>query len=190
MVVMKKYCNKFTLVEILAVVALIGILTAIGFGAYTYAMNSAKESSTKALIKRLESGLESCRTKLGYFPASATAGEFNIIIITKNTDGIITKINFKGTDTAADFMTGDYVKEFLKVVEPESLNKYLDAKSGSNDSYILKDAWGQQIQYSYPGHFNKTGFDIVSSGADGKYGDKKTSPKDASKDEADDIGNF
>ena len=49
---MKKYCNKFTLVEILAVVALIGILTAIGFGAYTYAMNSAKESSTKALIKQ------------------------------------------------------------------------------------------------------------------------------------------
>ena len=75
-------------------------------------------------------------------------------------------------------------------MEPESLNKYLDAKSGSNDSYILKDAWGQEIQYSYPGHFNKTGFDIVSSGADGKYGDKKTSPKDASKDEADDIGNF
>ena len=87
-----------------------------------------KALRTKALIKRLESGLESCRTKLGYFPASATAGEFNIIIITKNTDGIITKINFKGTDTAADFMTGDYVKEFLKVVEPESLNKYLDAK--------------------------------------------------------------
>ena len=73
---MKKH---FTLTEILVVVFLIGVLTAIGFGMYSYAMNSAKESEAKALLTRLEAALETCNTKLGYIPPSATSGEFNEI---------------------------------------------------------------------------------------------------------------
>jgi len=40
--------KRFTLTEVLVVVFLIGVLTAIGFGMYSYAMNSAKESATRA----------------------------------------------------------------------------------------------------------------------------------------------
>ncbi len=166
MVVMKKYCNKFTLVEILAVVALIGILTAIGFGAYTYAMNSAKESSTKALIKRLESGLESCRTKFGYFPACAKSGDdytFQPIEVTIDSNNEITDI--KIGDQPFDPRTkGEYGEMFIKVLEAESLKKYVKDNK-------LEDAWGGTVYYMYPGVINKTSFDLVSAGADGFFGD-------------------
>ena len=171
MVVMKKYCNKFTLVEILAVVALIGILTAIGFGAYTYAMNSAKESSTKALIKRLESGLESCRTKFGYFPASKKKNNddddekayvYLPIKITVGSDNIVTEIEI-GSLKSDPRTKGEYGEAFMKVVDAESFKKYVK----NNE---LQDGWGGTIYYKYPGTINKTGFDLVSAGADGKFG--------------------
>ena len=54
--------KRFTLTEVLVVVFLIGVLTAIGFGMYSYAMNSAKESATRALFSRLNAALESCNT--------------------------------------------------------------------------------------------------------------------------------
>ena len=172
MVVMKKYCNKFTLVEILAVVALIGILTAIGFGAYTYAMNSAKESSTKALIKRLESGLESCRTKFGYFPAtpSGTTRDFKRLKFTKNsTTQLIDDIYIISSDGTNFFQfPAEMRQEFLKVVEGETLKKNLE-RSGSNAD-ILVDGWGGMIYYAYPGFINETGVDLVSAGADGRFG--------------------
>lgn len=169
---MKKYCNKFTLVEILAVVALIGILTAIGFGAYTYAMNSAKESSTKALIKRLESGLESCRTKFGYFPAtsSGTTRDFKRLRFTKNsTTQLIDDIHIISSDGTNFFQfPAEMRQEFLKVVEGETLKKNLE-RSGSNAD-ILVDGWGGMIYYAYPGCINETGFDLVSAGPDGRFG--------------------
>ena len=169
---MKKYCNKFTLVEILAVVALIGILTAIGFGAYTYAMNSAKESSTKALIKRLESGLESCRTKFGYFPAtsSGTTRDFKRLKFTKNsTTQLIDDIYIISSDGTNFFQfPAEMRQEFLKVVEGETLKKNLE-RSGSNAD-ILVDGWGGMIYYAYPGFINETGVDLVSAGAAGRFG--------------------
>ena len=74
---MKTFRFRFTLVEVLAVVALVSLLAAIGFGAYSYAMNASRESNTKALLKRIEAGLESCRTKYGYYPAMRCARSFS-----------------------------------------------------------------------------------------------------------------
>lgn len=207
MVVMKKYCNKFTLVEILAVVALIGILTAIGFGAYTYAMNSAKESSTKALIKRLESGLESCRTKFGYFPASKKDNDgsgsgsesayiYLPIEITIDNDNTVTEIKI-GSQIFDPRIKGEYGETFLKIIDAESFKKYVKNKE-------LQDGWGGTIYYKYPGTINKTGFDLVSAGADGKFGNDTVTDRSkpasertgyypsatATEKDCDDIANF
>ena len=208
MVVMKKYCNKFTLVEILAVVALIGILTAIGFGAYTYAMNSAKESSTKALIKRLEAALENHRTKYGYYPSSG--GDYEIIRIANNTStytptgGSSTEIGyvvtFDNSDPAASpgsraQQLGEEMKEFRRVLEIEGVLKYV--KNGQ-----LEDAWGNPVFYAYPGAGNASGFDLVTAGADmqlalpssnnskPEYSRPLTDGKRTTYKESDDITNF
>ena len=113
---MKTLRFRFTLVEVLAVVALISLLAAIGFGAYSYAMNASRESNSKALFKRIEAGLESCRTKFGYYPVSTS---FTAISFTLKRDtSLVSAIQF-GTDA----MSSDYEKEFLRVVDEESLKK-------------------------------------------------------------------
>lgn len=167
---MKTLRFRFTLVEVLAVVALVSLLAAIGFGAYSYAMNASRESNTKALLKRIEAGLESCRTKYGYYPASTS---FTAISLTlKRNTSLVSAIQF-GTDA----MPSDYEKEFLRVVDEESLKKNmiktLNASSESTTtemSFDLEDSWGGKIYYRYPGQINKGGFDLIAPGADGRFG--------------------
>ena len=174
---MKTLRFRFTLVEVLAVVALVSLLAAIGFGAYSYAMNASRESNTKALLKRIEAGLESCRTKYGYYPVSTSFTEISITL--KKDTSLVSAIQF-GTDV----MSSDYEKEFLRVVDEESLKKNmiktLNASSGTDTdekSFELEDGWGGKIYYRYPGQINRGGFDLIAPGADGKFGkNNATSP--------------
>ena len=54
---MKQKRQSFSLIELLAVIAVIGILVGIGVGGYSYAMNSAKESATRsARVPRVMTG--------------------------------------------------------------------------------------------------------------------------------------
>ena len=192
---MKTLRFRFTLVEVLAVVALISLLATIGFGAYSYAMNASRESNSKALFKRIEAGLESCRTKFGYYPVSTS---FTAISFTLKRDtSLVSAIQF-GTDA----MSSDYEKEFLRVVDEESLKKNmiktLNASSVSEKDFDLEDGWGGKIYYRYPGLINKGGYDLVSPGPDGKFGkNNKADPQSDRSDYysdnekiCDDITNF
>ncbi|WP_177994683.1 type II secretion system protein GspG [Victivallis lenta] len=159
--------KRFTLTEVLVVVFLIGVLTAIGFGMYSYAMNSAKESATRALFSRLNAALESCNTKFGIIPPSTTQAEFNEITVTvDSTSGLIKKLEFGGRtfDSSGSQAEKDYLKEFLSQIDAETLKESIN----SNDK--LEDSWGNPIFYAYPGKFNKTGYDLYSAGPDGNIG--------------------
>lgn len=163
---MKTFRFRFTLVEVLAVVALVSLLAAIGFGAYSYAMNASRESNTKALLKRIEAGLESCRTKFGYYPASQN---FRRILIqldtsTKLVSDIQFDVSSSETGMSGTSLSDEMRKEFLRVIEEESLKK------GQTGDFVLEDSWGGAIYYRYPGQINKGGFDLIAPGADGRFG--------------------
>lgn len=163
---MKTLRFRFTLVEVLAVVALVSLLAAIGFGAYSYAMNASRESNTKALLKRIEAGLESCRTKFGYYPASQS---FRRILIqldtsTKLVSDIQFDVSSSETGISGTSLSDEMRKEFLRVVEEESLKK------GKTGDFVLEDSWGGAIYYRYPGQINRGGFDLIAPGADGRFG--------------------
>lgn len=163
---MKTLRFRFTLVEVLAVVALVSLLAAIGFGAYSYAMNASRESNTKALLKRIEAGLESCRTKFGYYPASQS---FRRILIqldtsTKLVSDIQFDVSSSETGMSGTSLSDEMRKEFLRVVEEESLKK------GKTGDFVLEDSWGGAIYYRYPGQINRGGFDLIAPGADGRFG--------------------
>ena len=163
---MKTLRFRFTLVEVLAVVALDSLLAAIGFGAYSYAMNASRESNTKALLKRIEAGLESCRTKFGYYPASQN---FRWILIqldtsTKLVSGIQFDVSSSETGMSGTSLSDEMRKEFLRVIEEESLKK------GKTGDFVLEDSWGGAIYYRYPGQINRGGFDLIAPGADGRFG--------------------
>lgn len=167
---MKTLRFRFTLVEVLAVVALVSLLAAIGFGAYSYAMNASRESNTKALLKRIEAGLESCRTKYGYYPASQN---FQMIMIRLDTStNLVSDVQFdvssSETGMSGTSLSDEMRKEFLRVIEEESLKK------GQTGDFVLEDSWGGAIYYRYPGQINKGGFDLIAPGADGRFGSGNT----------------
>lgn len=174
-----KKIRRFTLVELLAVMAIIAILSGIGFGAYSYANNKAKESSTEALMKQIEAGLESFHTKNGYYPKSN--GDFSVIAFTSATDGTISKVNFGTTELEKN--TGDTLsrKQRMENESFESFTKALDwevIKKHLNNSNELEDAWGGKIYYCAPGLFNKGSFDLISAGPDGEFSsESKADPK-------------
>ena len=160
--------KRFTLTEILVVVFLIGILTAIGFGMYSYAMNSAKESGTRALLTRLGAALDTCNTKFGYIPVGKTSGQFNEIYFEIDSAGNITDMTFaEESFSSSQVSKENFLKEFLRTIDAENLKKNLQ-QSGSH--YVLIDGWGNPIYYAYPGKFNKTSYDLYSFGADGRMG--------------------
>jgi len=174
--------KRFTLVEVLAVVFLIGLLTAIGFGMYSYAMNAAKDKATRSLFARLEAAIESCNTKFGYIPTGTATKKFNTISVTVSS-GEITELNFGGRTFKSSVTSDqDYLKEFLRVVDAETLKK--NAKSGT-----LEDSWGGAIYYAYPGKFNATSYDLYSAGPNGRIGKDNAELKESNLDGSA-IGDF
>jgi len=177
-----KKIRRFTLVELLAVIAIIAILSGIGFGAYTFANTRAKESATEALLKQLEAGLEGFHTKNGYYPQSS-GKKFATVIFKFNSAGVPEKIGFGSTDTAEcvlNYNTTDspgrkqrleneIFNSFARSLDIPTIRKHLNADGE------LEDAWGVKIYYRSPGEFKKGGYDLVSAGPDGEFSeDKKT----------------
>ena len=156
---MKK--KNFTLVELLCATALVVILAGIGFSAYSYASHRGKEAATKSLITRIGAGLETLKTKHGFYPASSSYGDIEVTV--NNNTGLITGISFGGTPVN----DAKQLKDFLAVADGENLKKYLVEHSGHHD---LTDAWGGRIQYRYPGKINAVKFDIIAPGADELFG--------------------
>ncbi|MDD3885262.1 MAG: prepilin-type N-terminal cleavage/methylation domain-containing protein [Victivallaceae bacterium] len=155
---MKK--KSFTLIEVLASIAIISILAAIGVAAYSFAMNSARESATRALLVQIENALKSAQTTTGVIPSTYSSGvQYKKIVATLNTDGTVKEIKL---DT--DVWPTDVQAAFLKLIDQEALKSHL------NSDGELTDAWGGVIYYAYPGAANKTGIDLVAPGPDGKYG--------------------
>ena len=192
---MKRYFS-FTLVELLAVTALVALLGAIGFAGYGYAMNASRRAATESLIQQISAGLENFKIKNGYYPVSKG---YEPITFFQNGD-YITAIGWgKKSDgkyetswgNSSDTQPGVTVKAFLKPFDQEKLKKNI---SGGN----LVDSWGGAIYYRYPGKFNKTGFDLIAPGEDGVFGTNNQSGakldeaefKDGADWACDDISNF
>ena len=150
----RRFC--FTLVEILVVTALVALLGAIGFAGYGYAMGAARRSATESLLKQIEAALENFKIKKGYYPSSS-----NYALITfTSSGGALTGVSFDGGTTT---ISGNAFNVFIKPLDQEKLKKSI---SGGN----LVDSWGGTIYYRYPGAVNKTGFDLIAPGPDGKFG--------------------
>ena len=189
---MKKY---FTLVEVLGVVALIAILGAIGFAGYSYAVSSAKESSTRSLIERIGNSMENCRNQNGFIPAAR--GDFSTIKITL-TDGN-EKITIRDSSSDKEYKKSDNNKNNKKFYDVFTRSLDMDSITNSlgNDG-VLTDAWGNPVYYRYPGIINKGSFDIISAGPDGVFGKDGADTPPNSIDKyredgemvCDDIGNF
>ena len=163
---MMKNARLFTLIEILVTFAIIAILSLIGYGSYSYATNAVKTARSEALLKNLQSGLESFYNNHSYYPQSAADGKLNAVVVTLGTDNTVYKINFGVTeleDSPSDPVKKKQFNSFAKAVDLETL------KQNRDSSGRLTDAWGVVIYYRAPGVFNPASYDLVSAGPDGKF---------------------
>lgn len=178
---MKKY--RFTLVEILVATGIIAILAAMGFAGYRLAVDSGRENNTKMLITQITTALDNCKNKVGFYPASSTFGD---ITFTFDSNEMVEKVSFNGTEFSKSD-TNKFKKKFFDL-----FTKALDMeqiKSACGSDGVLRDSWGNPVKYKFPGSINTTKYDVISAGADGKFGqDNKTEPVTDKSDYIDDSG--
>lgn len=157
---MKKKIS-FTLVEILTVVAIIGILAGMTLGITSYVGERNREVQTQTTIKMLEMALEQYKTKHGSYPKFFQPGNeigtpfFQLPQTPGGNDPLtkcFTDITF---DTSGNNITG--IKGVNIIVQ------------GNN--VIILDGWESPIVYVYPGVFNRSKYDLGSAGPDKLLGD-------------------
>lgn len=71
---MIKNRQGFTFIELLVVVTIIGVLTAVGVVSYTSTNQSARDSKRLADLEQIRSALEICRSEAGSYPADVSSG--------------------------------------------------------------------------------------------------------------------
>ncbi len=186
--------RTFTLVEILVVVAIIGILAGMALGLTAYVSEKTARTSTQTTIKLVELALESYKNKFGYYPVLDTNGYPCVFMLdevefeTPSSDKVNYKNNIWGqfNDVTAD----DSGNAKIRGIRIQHVN----------NRYLVLDGWRQPLIYVYPGVFNTGSYDLVSLGKDktaANSGKKSSDLSDRDKfsthmtnGEGDDVTNF
>ncbi len=63
----KRYVRRFSLVELLVVILIIGALMALGVGGYSIAQKKLAETRTRATLEKIKLALEAYKNKHGYY---------------------------------------------------------------------------------------------------------------------------
>ena len=160
---------SFTLVEILAAVAIIGILAGMSLGTASYIRERNREIQTQTTVKMLEMILEQYKTKYGRYPAvnGAPGNNLNTPIFRlpwaydpDDPDELTALFNDVSFDSSSNHITSI-----------KGINIHIDI---DNEEVWLLDGWGYPIVYVYPGIFNRTKYDLGSAGPDHALGEEKS----------------
>ncbi len=157
------FCRYFTLVELLTVIAVIGVLAAIGFGTYSTAQNKSRISATRALVENVANAFEAARAEVGYMPMTKEGTTKHFRALSIRFSGDAWELNVKDSTVDAKFQAA-----FAKNVDVELLFKFKEGNRTENGKLI--DSWGNQIYYCYPGVANNAKCSVISAGPDGTFG--------------------
>lgn len=187
----------FTLLELLAVILIIGILSAALFVAVQGAHESVEASATRMKIKTTRAALDSYQNEEGDFPASAFASEGSNNGLNVGVEAMVVSLWSNGREaggllsaddlvnTDADFSTRqltDFGTKALLEVSDEWGNPlgYLHRRDYRRvDSYLTLDgATGELVATGFAARRNEDigryvdarKFQLVSAGPDGRFG--------------------
>jgi general secretion pathway protein G len=158
---MKRTTNGFTLIEMLVVVAVIGILAAMIHSGVSKTIERAKIANTRTLVMAIDNGLQLFKTDFGHLPYDG-GSKTNL---RKPIRLWLTGLKDNGEpDTSGvrgdQLWTGPYVEIQIR--------KHLD----EDDNYVFVDSWGQPIYFETDPNgtedmvFNPDRWDIWSLGPD------------------------
>ena len=156
----------FTLVELLIVIAVIGILTTIITINLVKTVNRAKRSEAKIFIGKLELAISMYRIDTGMYPSDLEGSASLLRALDPDKDDPIRDIpGWKGP--YLEFRDNE-VNSAGELVDP-----WHRGKNDRKHTYIYR-ANLDNDPFTFPPFHNTTSFDIYSKGVDGKTGtDKK-----------------
>ncbi len=154
------HASSFTLIELLAVLAVIGILAGILFPALGAARASAQRAATRMQLSRWAAALEQFRQEYGYYPAVgtdgllATAGDAARLVRTltgRNPDGspVADAADLNGNIRRLSFVgfgSADFVDPDRPGAAPDfSGNELLGDAFGNTEIGVLEDRNGDGL---------------------------------------------
>ncbi|MBQ9788929.1 MAG: hypothetical protein IJW31_04965 [Lentisphaeria bacterium] len=163
---MRKYA-EFTLVEMLAVVAITAIVIALSIGGYNMAMKSSREAATKSTILKLELVLNELHKKYGIFPPEVSgAGIPNGYAYNNSSNRYfiidLDDRSINGYTHLNNHSLARYISDFVKMIDLEDMNVLRE-----DNCYTLLDGWDQPLVYrTHANKINQGAFDIISAGND------------------------
>ncbi len=160
------------MIEMLTVITIIAVLSAIGFGTFMLVGKRAKVQQAELMIENVSSALE----------ARVSEG-FSEIQLADLSDVLDVQSNLPGggggrTSTSGLYriLSGDYnsdgrVDEGVSPSFPEMDPEYEGAGRYVNDSRLIVDPWRTPMRYLFPAINNnvENGFDLWSAGPDGEF---------------------
>lgn len=170
----------FTMIEVLAVIAIILILVGLSFGAYNAVQKSRANARTESNLSTLNVALQAFKTKYGYYPQ--TEDKYVAVVVSKGlpTTG---KKQVSSTSKYISSSTDHLVfgADFIKFLSSEILKSAVaDGEINNTEVLIIPDGYKDPvannptniskalplIYYRCPGSVNKDSYDLFSAGPD------------------------
>ncbi len=169
-----KKIRRFTLIEVLSVVAILAAVVAIGVGVFNLSRQKIAETRTTTLVTKVSAAIDQLYGRYGVYPNhyQNVSGEYPGILrfpvdAIETSSGVI-DIDVLRTDSDSSFygFSEDYITDLVQLMDlPNSVLK--DGQTFDDDYYTYIDSWGRPLFYRYPGAFRTSSFDLCSAGRDG-----------------------
>ena len=166
---------RFSLVEILVVVGIIAILLGLSGAGYNAVQRKIARARTEATLNKIRIGLESYKSKYGYYPQQATIAPFHLDINdfghpTTHPEGL-PQNNFNSFVEYSKMSKEDAVlvgTNYYAVTD--GWKTAIREKGSSSDFYPISGGKGGPfILYVCPGLVNTSSYDLFSAGHDRKF---------------------
>ena len=156
--------DRFTLIELMVVLAVVLLLVSVGIMVAPMVTRQASESKTKALMAMIDNALQE------YKNSDVSGGHFPISpLTTKEKTMQYTPLFLFGNET----LDVDKVKgTILQFFEYEQIKPQLAyVQAGTYGGHCVNDGFGMPVLYMAPGYRMNGGYDLISLGANSMPGD-------------------
>ena len=183
----KKRLAAFTLVELLVVLAIVGMLLGLMFKGYFYVLDKQANKKASVELKVLKLSIENYRRSFKGYPTCpqkvCTPGECLFLSLAgfHNEKGTLEMPPYPATISSHlfgyDLNSYDTTQiPDIEHNEGKSLMLWLSQILGKDIAFI--DPWGNEYVYEYPREDEAPGFRLFSMGPDGKTGEDKWTEDD------------
>ncbi|RME88699.1 MAG: type II secretion system protein [Planctomycetota bacterium] len=144
--IQEKKKKGFTLVEILVVIALIGLLMGIFMVAIGSSRRNAKIRATKTLLKQLELALSNYQSDFGTYPPSSLK-DIGVTIENSKNQGIESLVACLFTQQKNGPYFKDYDSKRLTNYDKDKMPNFNDNLNKSGEALEYTDSWKEVLVY-------------------------------------------